>query len=282
MQRNRNSEVNKFSFLGRPDGLGNRLEEVIMLESICSRANMKCEYIWRNTHPARSYEICFSAGAVTVTTEEEPRYTVKSLSDFKLSFTQKEILASAKKITLDSNLSFPQNVRPVGIHIRGTDRIGADHPHYMKDVGELQMYLSETIDALNKTKPRFVYVCSESEQYKRVFLRHLSPHIGVVEPTIDKWCPPEYVDLFSLSACQEIWMVSRLSSFSIIASLIGNVALVTFVDDPEVRRRYQASIRYQSLTGNDWLKDSLRDPFFMRVARRITKRWTRSRGSRQL
>jgi len=291
MQINGYSEMNLFSFFGRPDGLGNRLEEIILLESVCSRSNAKCEYIWRNRYSTHSYEICFKADHVKIVAEEEPRYPVKSLSDFDLSFTQKEILESAKKIIPNFNPSFQGNICPVGVHIRGTDRIGSDHPHFMKNESELQMYLSETIDVLNRTKPRFVYVCSESEQCKRVFLRHLDPDISVVDPTLDKLSSPEYADLFSLSICKEIWMVSRFSSFSIIAALIGNVELVTFVNDPEVRHRYQSRFRYQRLTGSNWLKDSVRDQK-TRVARfydwlvlriewlvlRITKRWTRSRG----
>jgi hypothetical protein len=203
-------------------------------------------------------------------------------ADFDLSFSQEEILRSAKKIKATFNLSFPHNISPVGVHIRGTDRIGKkDDPHFMKDENELRMYLSETVNALNRMRPRFVYVCSDSEQTKGVLIRHLASDISVIEPTYDKLAPSEYADLFALSKCNSIWMVSRFSSFSIIAALIGNVPLVSFVNDQDVRNRYKARFEYRELTGDGQIKDKLGNQgtlvlnFFRRLARmvrRITNR----------
>lgn len=278
MRKLGNNEMNDFSYIGRPDGLGNRLEQVILLESICSRLNVNCEYIWQNRHKSRSYKILFKAERVKIVAHKKPSYPVMKFSDFDLSFNQEEILHSARKITATFNYTFPNNISPVGVHIRGTDRIGReDDPQFMKDDNEFRLYLSETINTLNETKPRFVYVCSDSEQSKQVLLRHLVPDIRVVESTCDEHVPPEYADLFALSKCNKIWMVSRFSSFSITAALIGNVPLVTFVDDHEVRNRYKARFEYQELTGCKQITDSLGDQdspnlsFIRRLARTVRR-----------
>ena len=268
-----------FSFFGRPDGLGNRIEEIIKLESICSKINVKCDYIWQNQHSDRTYDIYLRAENVCIVSDKIPRHPVKTWSDFGFTFSQEEILASAKKVTPDFRISFPESFRPVGIHIRGTDRIGRkDHPHFMKDERELRIYISETIAAVNQIKPRFLYVCSESESCKTVLLRHLDAGINVIEPICDEKYPPAYLDFFALALCREIWMVSRFSSFSIAAALIGNAPLNTFVDDPDVGSRYQAIFRYRRVVGSSLVKGTLRDQktgvmgVIDKVKRRITSR----------
>ena len=39
---------NDFNSSGRPDGLGNRIEELIFLEAYCIKNNCKCNYYWQN------------------------------------------------------------------------------------------------------------------------------------------------------------------------------------------------------------------------------------------
>jgi hypothetical protein len=272
--RGKNEMIN-FSYIGRPDGLGNRIEEIIKLELICSQTYAKCEYIWNNKYSTRSYDICFQSENVNIVVQREPLYPVKQLSDFKACFSQEEILTSAKKIIPNFSIYFEENIRPVGVHIRASDRIGQNHRHFMKDEKELQGYLSETIDVLNKNKPKYVYVCSESKRCRNVFLRYLNKDIEIVEPTYDKQIPPEYVDLFALTLCSEIWMVSRFSSFSITASLIGNIPLVTFIDDKEVRERYLAIFRYQLSHGREIVKESLLDRNILRQIKKTIVRITR-------
>lgn len=241
--------MNQFSFQGRPDGIGNRIEEIIYLEAICSKLDVTCEYVWRNLHAHRSYEVCFEAERVQVVTVPDSSLPVKGFADFNYTFTQEEILRCARLIRPRFDQSFPSGVRPVGVHIRGTDRIGlANHPHYMKDVDELKMYFVATLRALNELKPKQVFVCADSDNSKNVFLEHLNPAIDVIEARSAGGVSPEYVDFFALSNCSKIWMVSRFSSFSITASLIGNCPLVSFVNDPTTRQRYKALFEYVSLS----------------------------------
>ena len=251
--------MKNFSYIGRPDGLGNRIEEIIRLEAICSQVHAKCEYIWINKHSNRSYDILIQGKNTNIVAQREPLYPVKTLSDFNAFFSQEEILASGKKIKPDFKIYFEEAILPVGIHIRASDRIGRNHPHFMKDERELQVYFSETIDALNKNKPKFLYVCSESKRIRKIFLSYLNKDIGIVQPLCDTNTPSEYVDFFALTLCSEVWMVSRFSSFSITASLIGNIPLITFVNDKEVKERYLAMFNYQRIYGRKIIKERLVD-----------------------
>ena len=49
-------EIEHFYFLGRPDGLGNRIEQLINIQEFCIKNNMKCIYVWNNSG-YRKYDI---------------------------------------------------------------------------------------------------------------------------------------------------------------------------------------------------------------------------------
>lgn len=119
----------------------------------------------------------------------------------------------------------------------------------MRNKSEFFQYISEALHAINLVKPKQVFVCSESKKYRQVFVDHLDPSIEIVEPSVTPGAPAEFVDLFALSLCREIWMVSRLSTFSITASIIGNIPLKTFVNDEEVFHRYFANFDLQPMRG---------------------------------
>ena len=39
----------KIFFSGRPDGIGNRIEELINIQEYCIENNLQCNYIWNNS-----------------------------------------------------------------------------------------------------------------------------------------------------------------------------------------------------------------------------------------
>ena len=41
---------NKVCFLGRPDGIGNRIEQLINIQEYCIENNSQCNYIWNNSN----------------------------------------------------------------------------------------------------------------------------------------------------------------------------------------------------------------------------------------
>jgi hypothetical protein len=261
-----------FCYLGRPDGLGNRIEEIIRLDSICQASDSRCNYIWQNKQKNRSYEVLFTLfqSNINIITDEYQHVTsdLRQLSDFKdIEIGQALMLESARKITPAFDIKFDAQIKllPIGVHIRSTDRIGKDHPHFMKDEDELKQYMEATLYYLNSSKPESVFICSESKRAREVFINHLDPSIKVVTATFINNTSAEYVDFFSLSMCREVWMVSKFSSFSITASLVGNVPLNTFVDDIDVRRRYLGIFQYYPLKYNGIISESLSDSSFGQV-----------------
>ena len=230
--------MDTLSFIGRPDGLGNRLEEIILLEAVCARDAIACEYVWSSKHAHRAYAVLCSAQRVSIR-ETGPSYPLRTWAELPTGFAREEMLAAARLIRPAFELSFPRGERPIGIHIRATDRIGKIHPHFMRDEEELKLYLSSTIALINALSPRAVFVCSESPECRAALVKRLHPGIEVVAPQVSPDVPGEYADFFALSLCDEIFMSSKFSSYALVAAMIGNARLHTFVDDAGVRDRYK-------------------------------------------
>jgi hypothetical protein len=234
-----------FNFSGRPDGLGNRIEEIISLEAFCERHHESALYVWNNKYARRSYGILLEASNIRISGERNPNLPDKTFLDLHKDFAQADFLAAARSIRPLFDVHFEGFEMPVGVHIRGTDRIGSNHSHYMKDEREFALFLSKTIDLLNRTKPKFVFICSDNEIYKNILREILNPEIVLVEPICEAGIPGEYRDFFALSLCREIYMCTKFSSFSITASLIGNIPLISYVYDKDVAERYKAVFRYE-------------------------------------
>ncbi len=256
----------KFNFSGRPDGLGNRIEQIIMLEGVCSKKNITGNYVWNNSYIHRSYDILFSTKQVSI--NEKPighipfkwDETPEEQSFFSGFLNQKDVLEAGQTITPNFDIHFDSPEKPVGIHIRGTDRIGSDHHHFMKDYDEFNAYISKTIKLVKELKPKYVYICSENEAYRKIFVKHLDKCTSIVEPVCDADIPSEYRDFFALTLCERIYMCSKFSSFSITASLIGNIPLVSYVNDDLVVKRYQALFNYDLDFSTVKVKTYYKDP----------------------
>lgn len=244
-------EKTSFNFSGRPDGIGNRIEEIITLQAISEKTNLAINYVWRNELQHRNYDILFTSNSpnVSVAKKEDINIPHVTSSEFKnVKLSQHEILESARKIIPSFNLIFETNIKPVGIHIRGTDRINDNnHPHFMRNQKEFLSYLSNTIALINKECPQYVFVCSDNENYRNQLVINLNRNISVVEPVCDKNIPSEYSDFFALTKCDRVYMCSKFSSFAITAALIGNIPIVSFHFDQEVAVRYKALFRYEPI-----------------------------------
>jgi len=239
---------------GRPDGLGNRIEELIVLEAYCLRENCKATYIWKNKPHyfngqliPRSYDIYLSLDKVDIIADVEIKDEVVDFNQIKEGFTQLDFLNVAKNITPNFNIHFENGVKPLGIHLRGTDRINnkMKHPHFMNSEKEFENLINRTILYINKHLPSHLFICSDDEKYKEKILNRINQKIHIVEPIVQKDIPSEYIDFFALSLCSEVVMCSKFSTFAITASMIGNIKLTTFYKDTEVKERYKALFNYE-------------------------------------
>lgn len=157
-----------------------------------------------------------------------------------------------KKHIVPSNITLkyiPHGIEKcIGVHLRKSDKIreDADTRHEMKlsEYEELMKHLRSYVTKLIKDckeKEISFFVCSEDYAHKRDFQAFIKTTCdkynivcSFVEPSIPTAVHGEYiniaavVDMFSLSKCKCILQGIKYSTFSMIASIIGNVSLHNF------------------------------------------------------
>ena len=111
-------------------------------------------------------------------------------------FTQNDFLTAAKTIKPNFEIHFENNIKPLGIHLRGTDRINKKmrHPHFMKSEKQFNDLIDRTIFYVNKTLPQSLFICSDDIQYKNLLLSRLDKRIKVVDPVAENDIPEEYTN----------------------------------------------------------------------------------------
>ncbi|WP_029037669.1 O-fucosyltransferase family protein [Salinimicrobium xinjiangense] len=235
-----------FNILGRPDGLGNRIEEIILASAFCSKEGQYANYIWNNKIKNRTYDIKLTSNHLKISEKSEQNVPYKTLSEIKVNLSQNEILKSGKEVKPNFDIHFKNGIKPIGIHIRGTDRINNNnHPHFMKDKKEFFSFLSKALEVINNKSPKHIFVTSDDSNTREVFIENLNKQIIIINPVYDKDVSAEYVDFFALTLCEEIIMCSKFSSFAITASLIGNIPLISFSFDDSIEKRYKALFKYE-------------------------------------
>jgi hypothetical protein len=117
------------------------------------------------------------------------------------------------------------------LHIRRTDKVRASKAdELMIDFDELDLLNQKTYDAIefavSELGIRRFYVCSDDDSAAKPFMdRLLNMGCSVIPtPNVEKW-KTTYCDLAMMSKAQIIIQSQKVSVFSNIASLIGNVRL---------------------------------------------------------
>jgi hypothetical protein len=223
-----------YNFNGRPDGLGNRMEELIFLKSSISE---NLNYFWNNNNN-RKYNIEFEMEGVTFTS-----HSLNQNTHISRNVDQDTLLKIAKTIKPKFNVYF--ETQPVGIHIRKTDKIVKKPGINEMSIELFNKCLEHTIQLLNKYKYPNIYVCSDDIKTVNYLFSKLNYEYNVQVPLVNS-NSKEFNDFFSLTKCSKIIMCSLFSSYAITASMIGNVPLVSyFTDDKSSLNRYKAIVEYE-------------------------------------
>lgn len=232
-------------FVGRPDGLGNRMEEIYFLMVKHHQAGTQCEYLWNNlwSHRGdRCYPVLFHAPGIHITEMTQPVSGGISHGNLNKQYTQQQVFQAARKISPLFDIPSEDLAGVTGVHIRRGDKIKQNPPaHEMTDSQSKQAQHC-ALDYVNTHCDR-VFVCGDDPVAVDAFKSSLRSDIQICEFT--HTVMPEYFDYFCLTRCKEVVMASRYSSFAITASVLGNSVLHTFFD-PEVYindiHRYKAQV----------------------------------------
>lgn len=133
----------------------------------------------------------------------------------------------------------PHDIRNrVGVHIRLTDKLVADEEEFSMSAATWKKIEADVSMRLHQYAADGVplFVCSDDKQYLHAFvedLRARGADVALSAPVAKYAGPPGYealVDFFALSRCQKILQMTKYSTFSMAAAMIGNVPLANFFD----------------------------------------------------
>lgn len=231
---------NIFYFLGRPDGIGNRIEQLINIQEYCEANNMKCIYIWRNSS-FRNYNARIEFENIEIRTSikpEEEKYILNNIKNI-LQRTFGHKVKYKFNFTIDNHLNYD-----VIIHIRGTDRIVLNKKN--KDFSTIDMlnsYINKTIEYVNNDESILTYtVVTDDIQYKKLLLYGINKRY--VELIYNYKVNNDWLDFYYLTTPQKyIIMCSQFSSYSICASILGDKKIKVFKNSLSSNlSRYNANI----------------------------------------
>lgn len=247
----------------RPDGLGNRLEQISnLLDNIDPFASTEANrllttLIWPVTRKGEDTYRGLSRwlridGAILIEDDSpaivqqlmalQPQCDIQTELDANVTVME----CNALRIHPNFNISFSGSLteRPVGVHIRTTDRISdevqrQDNNHLASidssqtSAFESSLAIQLTTEALLDQKPKAVFIASDNPRIAKTLAKKLKrAGIQVVIPSIN---PPQVdpllVDFFGLALCRQVWMVSSFSSFAILAARVGQARLYSLLPE---------------------------------------------------
>ena len=232
-----NNEV--FHFIGRPDGLGNRIEELINIQEFCETNNKKCVYIWNNSQ-ARKYDIFIHFDNIKIQKtfiEEEKKKFLKNCFLRSYEYIVKYQFNFNTKI--NNNINYDAI-----IHIRATDRL-VTNPHHNNYSTELHLVnlMNKTIDYINNDDSIKTYTIVTDDIHRKNIKSRINKKY--VELLYDYDIHKDYLDFYYLiNPSKYVLMCSQFSSYSITASILGNKPLLVFKTSLNSNLpRYKANIK---------------------------------------
>ncbi len=230
--------VNKVYFNGRPDGLGNRLEELIKLQIYCTNFDKKIIYRWNNSGSFK-YPVIFDCKDITIV-EEKNEFNGNT---FEKTTLWREFVSKNREylhpqlIKLKNEYTFTIDKYDLGVHIRAKDRIleKTNETKYFdgfSTADHLNDLLKKSAEYVNLNfKSKKVLIVSDDDNFKKMFISKIHPDVDIVKEDIDQDIDKAVFDFVSLSNCDEILMASHYSTFAITASLMSNANLYAFQDE---------------------------------------------------
>tara|TARA_B100000035_G_C20999032_1_gene553951 strand:+ start:722 stop:1462 length:741 start_codon:yes stop_codon:yes gene_type:complete len=227
--------MEKIYIKGRPDGLGNRMEQLINLEYFSSIHNLKFVYYWNNIGAQQrdNFKIDFNSKNIEIKYFNHQKNTITFENSIykirdKINVNKEKILKCASNIQPDFNINIPENI--ITVHLRGTDRISAgNHPHFMKSQKEYEYYIDCAFKKVCEIKPSFIFVCGDNKVEVDKFKNRIKNNtdIDIFELNNEENIQKPILDFFAITKTKMVIMATKFSSFSACAAMIGNIPILS-------------------------------------------------------
>ena len=227
-----NKNDNKTVFYGRPDGLGNRYEELLLLSNYAVKNNIYFKYIWNNTGKWK-YSNKFLAKNIEIVEKDYVKeWPTKNFESTKLwrEYISTNDISHNKNVVL--NLKYPKiKDNYIGVLVRGSDRIVDDIeslPPGFQSSDDVETSIELTLKYLSSQKNLSpIVIFSEDKNLKKYVSEKLNNYKQISLPKIE-YLEQAYEDFVYLLSATEIILCSRFSSFALSAGMISNTRVVKF------------------------------------------------------
>lgn len=225
-------DIQKTIFYGRPDGLGNRYEELLLLSNYAVDNNLYFKYFWNNSGKWK-YTNKFLAKNIEI--EEVDHVNNWPTKNFESTKYWREYISTNdiyhnNNITLELNLPEIQK-EYIGVLVRGSDRIVDKNEHLppgFQNFEDINKSIELTKDYLASIKNHTpIVIFSEDKELKKHVSTELNQFKQISLPPIASM-EQAYQDLINLLGAKEIILCSKFSSFALTAGLISNKKVIKF------------------------------------------------------
>lgn len=250
----------KITFVGRNDGLGNRLEEIIVLNAYSIKYACHVKYLFNNigAREDRTYELLFWVDNPIFSVKKATKlntvwarivanlgfrscFYISDLDVFRRKVSKNNIRESAKKILpLFEYEEFPRDCI-TALHIRASDRISKERgPHFLQSRSDLENGIASCISYLSHKETSKILVFSEEPEIVAKVKKSIGNVLSIPKAVPKNKSLPsaEFRDLFAMSRCNFIILAGAPSSFCLIAALIGGKSVAYVYLPEDFRNRY--------------------------------------------
>ena len=235
-------EQNSLIFYGRPDGLGNRYEELVLLSNFAVSNNVFIKYYWNNTGNWK-YVCRIKAKNIEIievdSVEPWPTKNFESTRYWREYISTRNIYHN-KNVKLDFKLPEVEK-KYISILTRGSDRVlkrTENIPPGFQSEQDLEksIQLAKQYLVINE-KVLPISIHSEDEKLKNYVSEILTDFEQISLPKFDN-LEKAYQDLLGLINSEEIILCSKFSSFALTAAMISNKKVIKFhqYTDPLLQR----------------------------------------------
>jgi len=232
---------NKVWYSGRPDGIGNRIEQLIRIQEYCTENKLQCNYIWNNSY-RRTYSPLISFDNIEIVNAEDLKKSTKAILIKRIINARNADFRPRYKFDFNINSDIEYDTI---IHVRATDRLTSFQKHGdFSIVNELDMFIDRMINYVNNDSEINTYtVISDDEKYIDIIKNRISKTFVALSYDYDT--PNEWLDYYYLTKTKKnIIMCCKFSSYSITASILANKTLLCFKQSLESSLpRYKANIQ---------------------------------------
>lgn len=225
-------------FSGRPDGIGNRIEQLINIQEYCIENNLQCNYGWNNSN-FRNYLPLISFDNIEIVNAKNSN-NIKSSSTIKFNRTKDFRIRYKFDFNIDFNIKYDTI-----IHVRATDRLNSNikNDDY-SNITELNIFIDKMVNYVNNNTDINTYtIISDDNRYIDNIKNRISKQF--ITLSYDYNIPNEWLDYYYLTKPKKnIIMCCKFSSYSATAAVLANKPLLCFKQSLESNlSRYKANIQ---------------------------------------